>query len=112
MAIEVNQNETSPEKPARRAGALLQQIGLNMLMVGLLVLLGFLAWQRFFGHKPDETVLAQPLQPASGADRNHRSSAHFTGRVASSIHTRSTRSTASPAIRISKPSSPPARASK
>ena len=65
MDINVNQNETSPEKPARKAGALLQQIGLNMLMVGLLVLLGFLAWQRFFGHKPDETVVAQPLQPTS-----------------------------------------------
>src|SRR5512136_518224 len=65
MDINVNQNEASPEKPVRKAGALLQQIGLNMLMVGLLLLLGFLAWQRFFGHKPDTTQNAQPLQPTS-----------------------------------------------
>ena len=65
MDINVDQNGTSPEKPARRAGALLQQIGLNMLMVGLLVLLGFLVWQRFFGPKPDQTLVAQPIQPTA-----------------------------------------------
>jgi hypothetical protein len=65
MDVNVNQKETSPEKPARSVGSLLQQIGLNMLMVGLLLLLGFLAWQRFFGHKPDGTVVVQPVQPTS-----------------------------------------------
>ncbi len=35
-------------KPQKwKTGALLQQIGLNMLMIGLLALLAFLAWQRF-----------------------------------------------------------------
>jgi murein DD-endopeptidase MepM/ murein hydrolase activator NlpD len=34
-----------------------------MLMVGLLVLLAFLVWQRFFGHQPDQTPAALPLQP-------------------------------------------------
>jgi LysM repeat protein len=63
MDLNVPKNETSPQKPARRAGALLQQIGLNMLMVGLLVLLAFLVWQRFFGHQPDKTPAALPLQP-------------------------------------------------
>lgn len=65
MDVNATQNDSGPEKPAYTAGALLQQIGLNMLMVGLLVLLGFLAWQRFFGHKPDATLKVQPLQPAS-----------------------------------------------
>ena len=65
MDINVNQNEASPEKSARKAGALLQQIGMNMLMVGLLVLLGFLLWQRFVGQKPDRTPGAQPIQPTS-----------------------------------------------
>jgi murein DD-endopeptidase MepM/ murein hydrolase activator NlpD len=36
------------EKHRRNLGALLQQLGLNMLMVGLVALLGFLVWQRFF----------------------------------------------------------------
>jgi hypothetical protein len=65
MEINVNQNEASPEKPARRAGALLQQVGLDMLMVGMLLLLGFLTWQRFFDRKPDQTLAVQPLQPTS-----------------------------------------------
>ncbi len=33
----------------RQKGALIQQIGLNMIMVGVVALLAFLAWQRFFG---------------------------------------------------------------
>ncbi len=63
MDLNVAKNESSPQKPARKAGALLQQIGLNMLMVGLLVLLAFLVWQRFFGHQSDKTPAALPLQP-------------------------------------------------
>ena len=63
MDLNVTKNESSPQKPARKAGALLQQIGLNMLMVGLLVLLAFLVWQRFFGHQSDQTPAALPLQP-------------------------------------------------
>jgi LysM repeat protein len=65
MDVNANQKEVSPEKPARKAGALLQQIGLNMLMAGVLVLLGFLTWQRFFGHKPDSTTAVLPLQSTS-----------------------------------------------
>ena len=33
--------------PANRAGNLIQNLGLNMLMIGLLALAAFLAWQRF-----------------------------------------------------------------
>jgi murein DD-endopeptidase MepM/ murein hydrolase activator NlpD len=44
---------SSPRKP----GALIQQVGLNMIMVGVVALLAFLAWQRFFG-KPEQSPSA------------------------------------------------------
>jgi len=62
MGLNVPQTAV-PKKPARKTGDLLQQIGLNMLMVGLLVLLGFLTWRRFFGATPDTTLNAQPIPP-------------------------------------------------
>jgi murein DD-endopeptidase MepM/ murein hydrolase activator NlpD len=61
MDVNLSQN-ASHEKPARKTGDLLQQIGMNMLMVGLLLLLGFLTWRRFFGHKPDSTLNVLPAQ--------------------------------------------------
>lgn len=48
---QVSDQPASQEKPAkpRNTGYVLQQVGLNMLMIGLLALLGFLVWQRFSG---------------------------------------------------------------
>jgi LysM repeat protein len=51
-------NEINTQKPKEKTGkarqenrraVFLQQIGLNMVMLGVLVLLGFLVWQRFLG---------------------------------------------------------------
>ncbi|MBN2550135.1 MAG: peptidoglycan DD-metalloendopeptidase family protein [Anaerolineales bacterium] len=60
----MDENNTSikSEQPARErnVGPLLQQIGLNMLMVGLIALLAFLAWQRFF---PEDKTAAQAQAP-------------------------------------------------
>jgi len=54
-----NKSTASP----RQAGALIQQIGLNMIMVGVVALLGFLIWQRFFG-KPEPLAAAiAPSKP-------------------------------------------------
>ncbi len=39
--------ETEGKPQKKNTGALMQQIGVNMLMIGLLGLLAFLAWQRF-----------------------------------------------------------------
>jgi murein DD-endopeptidase MepM/ murein hydrolase activator NlpD len=68
------------EKPAptdkpeqRNKGELLQQIGINMLMVGLLALLAYLAWQRFApqpveaGSNPIESVSEPVSEPADPA---------------------------------------------
>jgi murein DD-endopeptidase MepM/ murein hydrolase activator NlpD len=56
----VNTEETSK---ALKTGAFIQQLGLNMLMVGLLALLAFLVWQRFT-HKEDTTAYAVSPQTA------------------------------------------------
>jgi murein DD-endopeptidase MepM/ murein hydrolase activator NlpD len=48
---------TSTQKSAsRRAGAIIQQLGINMLMVGLVALLAFLVWQRFFPRQIRPTI--------------------------------------------------------
>ena len=39
--------EMSEEQSHRKLGVIIQQIGINMLILGLLALLAFLAWQRF-----------------------------------------------------------------
>jgi len=55
------------EKPAKRkTGTFIQQLGLNMLMVGLLALLAFLAWQRFIAK---ESVAVQSPQPEIPAEQ-------------------------------------------
>jgi LysM repeat protein len=49
----INQSGSKPnEKPKKKAsaqktGGMIQQVGLNMLMVGVVALLAYLAWQRF-----------------------------------------------------------------
>ena len=46
----------------RKAGAFIQSLGLNMLMIGLLALLAFLVWQRFI-NKQDVAVFSSAPQP-------------------------------------------------
>lgn len=81
----------SKDEPKKNRGAFLQQLGINMLMIGLLAFLAFLAWQRFGPEQaeaastglqeftiptpvkdtvPDEKVdLSLPLAPLDGADQ-------------------------------------------
>jgi len=73
MEGDLNKNEKNQKKSTRKTGVLLQQIGLNMVMLGLLVLLGFLVWQRFFDKNrvasagaqsnPAEMTSEQPAEP-------------------------------------------------
>ena len=62
---ENNLSTTETSGSGRNPGALIQQIGINMLMLGLLALLGFLAWQRFFA--PPAAAVPAPLKAAGGA---------------------------------------------
>ena len=61
MEIKANDQENMQEKPARKTGNQLQQIGLNMVMVGVIILLGFMTWQRFFSNSNLETAAAEPI---------------------------------------------------
>lgn len=60
-------NQSEIKTKSRNTGAIIQQIGINMLIVGLLALLATLAWQRFT-HQPTgiSALLAEPTQ-GSGA---------------------------------------------
>jgi murein DD-endopeptidase MepM/ murein hydrolase activator NlpD len=62
---------------AQKAGGVIQQVGLNMLMIGVVALLGYLAWQRFMVEKPatpasmisaavDPEAAAQEIPPVDG----------------------------------------------
>jgi murein DD-endopeptidase MepM/ murein hydrolase activator NlpD len=51
----------------RKTGTFIQQLGLNMLMVGLLALLAFLMWQRFIVKGTGTVQSAQPEAPAEQA---------------------------------------------
>lgn len=55
--------EANDPKPKHKTGTFLQQIGLNMVMIGLLILLGFLSWKRFIAPGRVETNAARP-EPA------------------------------------------------
>ena len=61
----IDMDEKSPisenKQSNKKTGALIQQIGVNMLMVGILALLGFLVWQRFF-NATDNTASATGLE--------------------------------------------------
>jgi len=57
--------ELKEKEQKSNPGAMLQQIGLNMLMIGILVLLGLLVWQRFFGSQN-----ANPFSPNSTNSTN------------------------------------------
>lgn len=77
-------NPTTVEKPeqtssARKAGSVLQQLGLNMLMVGLLALLAFLVYQRFISKpggpgasllpgSPLDVGASEPINLAGGGE--------------------------------------------
>jgi murein DD-endopeptidase MepM/ murein hydrolase activator NlpD len=46
-------HEVKPKKKAstQKYGVVLQQVGMNMLLIGVVALLAYLAWQRFFGDR-------------------------------------------------------------
>lgn len=60
MEGNLTKSESTPRKPVPKTGAILQQIGLNILMIGLLTALGYLAWQRFFSPKTSEADFQPP----------------------------------------------------
>jgi murein DD-endopeptidase MepM/ murein hydrolase activator NlpD len=68
-----NGAKVSKPAPGHNTGALIQMIGVNMLMVGLLALLAFLAWQRFAdkGEVAHEagSASAQISDPASATEQ-------------------------------------------
>jgi murein DD-endopeptidase MepM/ murein hydrolase activator NlpD len=55
-------NGKNKKASAQKAGGTIQQVGLNMLMIGVVALLAYLAWQRFMGEEP-----ATPASVASVA---------------------------------------------
>jgi murein DD-endopeptidase MepM/ murein hydrolase activator NlpD len=57
MEGNLTKNENSSQKPAQKTGNLLQQIGLNMVMIGLLFLLGFLIWRKFIDPEGSRPVV-------------------------------------------------------
>ncbi len=59
MEKDPSQQASKSPKRTRNLGALLQQIGLNIFMVGLLILLGYLIWQRFFNQASPQTASAE-----------------------------------------------------
>jgi LysM repeat protein len=66
--MEDNTNLPTENTPSgRNVGRLIQQIGINMLTLGVVALLGYIAWQRFFG--PQIPLAAGG--PLSGATDNH-----------------------------------------
>jgi murein DD-endopeptidase MepM/ murein hydrolase activator NlpD len=52
--MEDRHTNSEDQRPSRNWGALIQQIGVNMLTIGVVALLGFLAWQRFFA--PEQSM--------------------------------------------------------
>ena len=60
MEGNLTKSEIPPRKSRPQTGAILQQIGLNLLMIGLLLVLGYLAWQRFFAPNTAQAGVEQP----------------------------------------------------
>jgi murein DD-endopeptidase MepM/ murein hydrolase activator NlpD len=60
MEDKLTKDEQQPITSKHKMGTLLQQIGLNMVMAGLLILLAFLVWQRFFDKKNPKTIVVEP----------------------------------------------------
>ena len=67
----------SKKASTQKAGGVIQQVGLNMLMIGIVALLAYLAWQRFMGDKPatsasvasgsaNQEAAAQEIPPVDG----------------------------------------------
>lgn len=60
LAAEIS-NTASQSTSRKNTGTMLQQIGINMLMVGLLAFLGFLVWQRYSANG-QELALASEVE--------------------------------------------------
>jgi LysM repeat protein len=71
MENNLTQNQPDTKKSTRNIGTLLQQIGLNMVMVGVLILLGFLVWQRFFDHNESRAAAANPSSIGSSMEQEN-----------------------------------------
>lgn len=67
----INQTGADPNgKPKKKAsaqktGGVMQQVGLNMLMIGLVALLAYLAWQRFMGDNRSVSASTAISNPAN-----------------------------------------------
>jgi LysM repeat protein len=71
MENNLTQNQPDTKKSTRNIGTLLQQIGLNMVMVGVLILLAFLVWQRFFDHNESRAAAANPSSIGSSMEQEN-----------------------------------------
>jgi LysM repeat protein len=60
--------DTGNPGAAHQVGSVFQQIGINMLMIGVLAMLAFLAWQRFFA-KQDQPALAYAPEAVVGGGK-------------------------------------------
>ena len=61
---EITLQAATPAGAKRNTGAIIQQIGVNMLMLGLLAFLAFLTWQRFTGQGQVLALASSPEIPA------------------------------------------------
>jgi LysM repeat protein len=71
MENNLTQNQPDTKKSTQNIGTLLQQIGLNMVMVGVLILLAFLVWQRFFDHNESRAAAANPSSIGSSMEQEN-----------------------------------------
>ncbi|MFC1878966.1 peptidoglycan DD-metalloendopeptidase family protein [Chloroflexota bacterium] len=68
MEENISTNTQSETKgPTRKAGVIIQQVGINMLIIGLLALLAFLAWQKFMPQHPTTAAILPESAQESGA---------------------------------------------
>ncbi len=67
--------KSSPAKTSQKTGFILQQVGLNMLMIGVVILLGFVLWQRFWGGSDVEAAAPENTRSAEGSGDQEKSAA-------------------------------------
>ncbi|MBN1149103.1 MAG: M23 family metallopeptidase [Anaerolineales bacterium] len=69
-SVQSNVQAGDGSSSVRKAGAFIQLLGLNMLMVGLLALLAFLAWQRFINKQAVPVFATAPRAVEVGQGEN------------------------------------------
>jgi len=66
MPEKENKKEQNTKSKTKRTGGLLQQVGLNLVMIGLLIVLAFLIWQRVEARNAPPLAVSDPaLSPSS-----------------------------------------------